>query len=269
VSQDLADRAALLLAKLREDRPLVHNITNHVVMNLTANALLASGASPVMAHAREEVEDMASIASALVLNIGTLSPHWVEAMLIAGRRASERSIPIVLDPVGAGATRYRTETSLRILDECRITILRGNSSEILACGGSSGRTRGVDSAAAVSEAEAGARAIARSRSITVAVTGPVDLVTDGKRTFRVHNGHPLLGSVTGMGCTATAIIGAFSASGSDPAFDAAAALSFFGLAGEAAAREARGPGSFQVALMDVLAALDPMALAKGARIEAA
>lgn len=263
---DLGKHAAALLEKVRKDRPLVHNITNHVVMNLTANALLATGASPVMAHAREEVEDMASIASALVINIGTLSPHWVEAMLMAGRRAGERGIPIILDPVGAGATAYRTETTLKILDETKVTVLRGNSSEIRASAGMTGETRGVDSSTGVSEAEGPALEIARKRGITSAVTGPEDIVTDGSRLYIVQNGHPMLGSVTGMGCTATALIGAFVAAGSDPTLDAASALAFFGLAGESASQEARGPGSFQVALMDSLGAIGPSVLASRARI---
>jgi hydroxyethylthiazole kinase len=265
---DLAHEAAALLEKVRTDRPLVHNITNHVVMNLTANALLATGASPVMAHAIEEVEDMASIASALVLNIGTLSPRWVEAMLLAGRKATTRGIPVVLDPVGAGATPYRTRTSLAILDEVRVTVLRGNASEVRACAGMAGTTRGVDSSSTVSEAEQAARDIAASRSLTAAVTGPEDVVTDGRTTLVVRNGHPLLGSVTGMGCTATALIGAFAACGTDPVLSTASALAFFGLAGERAAEEARGPGSFQVALMDSLSAISPAVLSRKARIEA-
>lgn len=266
---DLAQHAADLLARVRENRPLVHNITNHVVMNLTANALLASGASPVMAHAREEVEDMASIASALVINIGTLSPHWVEAMLMAGRRASDRSIPVILDPVGAGATPYRTSAALEILDEVKVTVLRGNSSEVRACAGMAGETRGVDSSTEVSEAEGAATRISTQRGITAAVTGPEDIVTDGSRLYVVRNGHPMLGSVTGMGCTATALIGAFVAAGSDPALDTAAALAFFGLAGESASQGARGPGSFQVALMDSLSTIGPPVLASKARIEQA
>src|SRR6476660_9786628 len=134
-----------MLRELRERKPLVHQITNYVVMNETANATLALGALPVMAHAREEVEEMAAIAGALVLNIGTLSPHWVEAMLLAGRVANERGIPVVLDPVGAGATTYRTETAKRILDEIDVTVLRGNAGEVATLVGVDAEVRDVES----------------------------------------------------------------------------------------------------------------------------
>lgn len=259
-----AERFARQLDLVRQRRPLVHNITNYVVMQYTANALLALGASPVMAHAAEEAAEMAALANALVLNIGTLSRPWVEGMLAAGAAASARGIPIVLDPVGAGATTYRTETALRLLAECRISVLRGNASEILALATGAGGTRGVDSARGADEAADAARDLARSRSMVVAVTGAVDAVTDGSTLLRVANGHPLMGRITGSGCTASALIGAFCAVQPSVLEAAAGALAVFGLAGERAAQSAGMPGSFAVALLDMLSAVTPDEVRSGA-----
>jgi hydroxyethylthiazole kinase len=245
------------LRTLRERKPLVHNITNYVVMNETANALLALGALPVMAHAREEVEEMVGLAGALAINIGTLSPHWVDAMLAAGKAANERGIPVVLDPVGAGATAYRTETARRILDEVDVTVLRGNVGEVATLVGVSAEVRGVESIAAGGDPSELAREAARTLEVVASVTGPVDHVSDGEREVRVANGDAMLATVTGTGCMATAITAAFLASAADPLDAAAQALQAFGIAGEDAARGAAGPGSFHVALYDALAALDP------------
>ena len=167
------------LRRLRETKPLIHQITNYVVMNETANATLALGALPVMAHAREEVEEMAAIAGALVLNIGTLSPHWVDAMLLAGRVANERGIPVVLDPVGAGATTYRTETAKRILDEIDVTVLRGNAGEVATLVGVDAEVRGVESIATGSDPADLAREAGRRLGLVASVTGAVDHVSDG------------------------------------------------------------------------------------------
>jgi hydroxyethylthiazole kinase len=256
------------LRTLRERKPLVHQITNYVVMNETANATLAVGALPVMAHAREEVEEMVGLAGALVINIGTLSPHWVEAMLIAGRAASERGIPVVLDPVGAGATSYRTETARRILSDVDVTVLRGNAGEVATLVGVEAEVRGVESIAAGSDPIELAAAAARSLGCVAAVTGPVDHVSDGARTLSVSNGHELLVMVTGTGCMASALTGCFLAAKPDAPLEAAAeALAAFGVAAEDAARGANGPGSFHVGLYDALAALDPATLDHRARIE--
>lgn len=263
-----AEKAARDLALVREKRPLVHNITNYVVMQYTANALLALGASPVMAHAVEEMEEMASLADALVLNIGTLSRPWIEGMRAAGGVASRRGIPIVLDPVGAGATRLRTDTAVRLLDECRVTVLRGNASEVLAVARGAGGTRGVDAAHRVEDAVEAARELARRRAVVVAITGPVDHVSDGSRTLRVHNGHPSMGRITGSGCTATALIAAFCAVNARALEATAAALAFFGIAGEHAARRSQLPGTFGTALIDLLYAVTPERVADEARIEA-
>jgi hydroxyethylthiazole kinase len=244
------------LQQIRQRKPLVHQITNYVVMNETANATLALGALPVMAHAREEVEEMVALASALVLNIGTLSPHWVEAMLLAGRAANERGIPVVLDPVGSGATRYRTETARRILDEVRVTVLRGNAGEVATLVGVAAEVRGVESVGAGGDPFELAREAARRLGLVASVTGPVDHVSDGEAVVKVSNGHPLLAAITGTGCMSSAVTGCFVAAKPGAPLDAAAeALVAFGVAGEDAAREAKGPGSFHVALYDALANL--------------
>jgi len=252
---------------LRERKPLVHQITNYVVMNETANATLALGALPVMAHAREEVEEMVALADALVLNIGTLSPPWVEAMIAAGKAAGAAGTPVVLDPVGAGATRYRTDTAKRILSEVNVTVLRGNQGEVATLVGVAAEVRGVESLRAADEPAEIARLAARNLGLVASVTGVVDYVSDGERVLSVANGHELLASVTGTGCMSSAITGCFLAVKGDEPFAAAAeALAAFGVAGEDAARDAKGPGSFHVGLYDALAGLDPATLDGRARI---
>ncbi len=255
------------LRRLRETKPLVHQITNYVVMNETANATLALGALPVMAHAQEEVAEMAAIAGALVLNIGTLSPHWVEAMLMAGRVANERGIPVVLDPVGAGATTYRTETAKRILDEIDVTVLRGNAGEVATLVGVDAEVRGVESIASGGDPADLARQAAKQLGLVASVTGPVDHVSDGETVIAIANGHPLMAAITGTGCMSSALTGCFLAVNRDaPLAAAAEALVAFGVAGEDAAAGAKGPGSFHVALYDELAALDPATLDARANI---
>ncbi len=264
-----AEQAAANLAALREKTPLIHNITNFVVMNFTANALLAMGASPVMAHAANEVEEMAALAGALVLNIGTLTDEWVESMIAAGKKASERGTPIILDPVGSGATTLRTRSAKRIIAATRLSVIRGNASEVLSLREAGSKTKGVDAIHSVDDAAGAAAALAGELTTTLAITGPVDLVTDGARVVRVANGHPLMGRVTGTGCAATAAIGAFLAVDPDPASAAATALAYFGLAGEVAAQKAAAPGSFMIQLLDALYTISPDQLAAGCRIESA
>jgi hydroxyethylthiazole kinase len=255
------------LAEIRERRPLVHQITNYVVMNETANATLALGALPVMAHAREEVEEMASLAGALVLNIGTLSQHWIEAMLLAAKAANRAGVPVVLDPVGAGATRLRTETAKRILDEAKVAVVRGNQAEVATLAGREAEIRGVESISAGPGAEL-AQAAAGELGCVVSVTGPVDHVSDGERTIAVANGHELLATVSGTGCMSTAMTSCFLAVAGDRPLEAAAeALVAFGVAGEDAAQGARGPGSFHAALYDALYNLDPETLDSRAKVE--
>ncbi len=256
------------LAVLRERKPLIHNITNYVVMNETANAILALGALPVMAHAKDEVREMVGLAGALVLNIGTLSEDWIEAMLVAGAAANERGIPVVLDPVGAGATQYRTTTAKRILDEVRVSVLRGNPGEVATLVGVKAEVRGVESIGAGDAAAELAREAASSLGLVASVTGAIDHVSDGKRSATVSNGHELLAAITGTGCMSSALTGCFLAAKGDSFEAATEALAAFGVAGEEAARGARGPGSFHVALYDALAALEPETLSRSARIEA-
>ncbi len=238
--------------RIRAEGPLVHNITNFVVMNTTANALLALGASPVMAHAVEEVEEMSSIARALVINIGTLSPSWVESMLKAGRKAASRGIPIVLDPVGAGATRYRTSTVHSLLGEVTPTIIRGNASEIRAVLYAEDSTKGVDSTRSSEEALEAARLLAEHCRCVVSVSGATDIIVSDREVLRVSNGHPMMPRVTGLGCTASALTGAFAAVNPSPLRAAAHAMAVLGIAGEIAGERSTGPGSLQLHLLDAL-----------------
>jgi len=257
------------LANVRSQRPLVHNITNYVVMNSTANALLALGAAPVMAHAIEEVEELAALAGALVINIGTLSTPWIESMFAAARVARSHHVPIVFDPVGAGATRLRTDTSRRFVSEIKPDVIRGNASEILSLGGAGVAGKGVDAAHTVPEARVTAVELARHHGVTVAVTGAEDYVTDGRREARVANGHPLMARVTGTGCAASALTGAFCAVERDAFVAATAALVVFGLAGERAAEGNPRPGTFQIRLLDALDEVDGARIRGHARVATA
>ncbi|SDB07457.1 hydroxyethylthiazole kinase [Bauldia litoralis] len=250
--------------RLRTRGPLVHNITNYVVMNSTANALLAVGASPAMVHAEAEVADFAPIAQALVINIGTLSPPWVAAMEKAAEAANAAGVPWILDPVATGATAYRTETATRLV-ALKPTIIRGNASEIMSLAGEAGGARGVDSTQGSDAAQDAAKRLSQQSGAVVAVTGAVDYVTDGERIVGLANGDPMLARVTGTGCMATAIVGAFLGAGLAP-FDACAAgLTMLGVAAETAIVGAKGPASFQVALIDALYRLDDAALEEGVR----
>jgi hydroxyethylthiazole kinase len=243
-----------LLARIRSRCPLIHNITNYVVMNSSANMLLAIGASPVMAHCRAEVEEMTGLAAALVLNIGTLQEDWVESMIIAAKAANARGIPVVLDPVGAGATALRTAAVQQIMSRSRISVLRGNASEIFSLTSSGVTTKGVDSSVGLTrQVAAAAGQIALDHGCIIAISGAQDYITDGSRSYRVANGHPLMSRVTGTGCGLTAITGAFCAAADGDLLPAtAAAFGFYGLCGETAAGISAKPGSFFTAFMDAL-----------------
>jgi len=264
----LNEKAAKNLSAIREQKPLIHNITNYVVMNYTANALLAMGASPVMAHAQNEVEDMVTFAGALVLNIGTLTDDWILSMIKAGKKASERQTPVILDPVGSGATPLRTASAKKIIEQTRVSVIRGNASEILSLRQAESKTKGVDSIHSVEEAAKTASILAQELDTTLAITGPVDLITDGSRVIRVANGHPLMAYVTGTGCTATATIGAFLAVDDDPISATATALAYFGLAGQVAGKNASAPGNFMIQMIDALYTITPQDLKEGCKIEA-
>ena len=237
---------------IRKKSPLVHNITNYVVMNNTANALLALGASPVMAHAEPEVADMTGIAGALVINIGTLSDSWIRAMFIAVARAKELNIPIVLDPVGVGATTYRTYTARELMHTAPPTIIRGNGSEIMALCKQDVATKGVDSTSASDLAIGSAMELSRELGAVVCITGEIDYIVSGESLISVKNGHPMMPRVTGLGCTATALCGAFAAINPDAALATAHAMAAMGIAGEMAAETAKGPASLQVNFIDAL-----------------
>ena len=258
--------AAELLDRIRQRHPLIHHMTNWVVMNDTANATLALGALPVMSHAREEVVEMVGAAGALILNPGTLYPELVDAMIIAGKRANDRGVPIVYDPVGVGATKYRNDTAERIMGELRLDVVRGNSGEVGALAGAGGEVRGVESVEGVKDPASVARDLARRGATVVAITGKRDIISDGTRVFGVDNGHALLKTVTGTGCMATTAIAIFCAVESDRLLATAAALATYGLAAQNAARLARGPGSFRTALIDCLYNLTPANVSKGTRI---
>ena len=240
------------IVKIRQKAPLIHSITNFVVMNVTANALLALGASPVMAHAEEEAADMVSAAGALVINIGTLNPPWVAAMKTAMRAARERRIPIVLDPVGVGATAYRLETTRSLLSAAAVSVIRGNASEISSLVSPGAGMKGVDSSLSSDAAVAAAQALSKTRGCVVSLSGAVDYIVDTGRMICVHNGHPLMPRVTGMGCSATAFTAAFAAVNPDIFAAAAHAMAVMGIAGEIAARGADGPGSFSARFLDVV-----------------
>lgn len=253
------------LTAMRATPPLVHNITNFVAMNVMANVLLAIGASPAMVHAREEAAEFAALAQALTVNIGTADPDWGAAMCEAAAVMGEAGRPWVFDPVGVAATRFRQDLSARLLD-LKPTVVRGNASENLALAGLGGAARGVDAGDSVDAAEDAARVLASRTGGIVAVSGPVDFITDGTRAARVANGHPMMSRITVMGCSLNGVIAAFCAG--QPAFDATvAALAAYGVAGEVAGQTAQGPGSFQVAFLDALYHLTPEALDAAARIE--
>ena len=255
-----------ILTRVRERRPLVHHITNCVTINDCANITLCAGASPVMAAAPEEVEEMVGIASALVLNIGTLSAAQVSSMLLAGKRANERGIPIVLDPVGAGATTLRTATVFRLLENLDIAILKGNPGEIGVISGLGGTVRGVDSGGVSADPVRIVRECAEKTGVVVAMTGETDIISDGRGVILVENGVPMMGCLSGTGCMAASLTGACAAVSRDRMIASAAALAAFGRAGERAMAAARGPYSFRTALFDELYLLTPGDLAAHARV---
>jgi hydroxyethylthiazole kinase len=257
------------LEAMRAQAPLVQCITNYVAMNIAANSLLAAGASPAMVHAVEEAGDFARFAAALTINIGTLSPAWVDGMTVAARNAREAGVPWVFDPVAHFATGYRRQTTETLM-ALRPDIIRGNASEILALAGGESAAKGVDARDPVDAAEDAARRLAGERGAVVAVTGETDFVTDGTRALLISGGSPLMPKVTALGCSLTCLIGAYAGVKGADLFDAtAAALSHFAVAGARAEADATGPGSFSVHFLDQLAALDGAGLDAADRREVA
>jgi len=254
------------IVAIRERGPLVHNITNFVVMDFTANALLALGASPVMAHAPQEVAEMAALAGAIVVNMGTLDERWIESMFAALAAARQHNKPVVFDPVGAGATAYRTETAQRLLHAGGISIVRGNASEIAALAGAGGRTKGVDSLdQSLHVADAAANLL--TSCAAVVISGAQDVVVGRRERCILNNGCALMTRVTGMGCTATALTGAFLAVQPDPVRAGAHAMAVMGIAGEMAGLQSGGPGSLRVHFLDALHNLDESILASSLRVD--
>lgn len=247
------------LQRVRDENPLVHNITNVVVTNFTANGLLSLGASPVMAYAAEEVAEMTKMAGALVLNIGTLNPLEVESMILAGKSANKHDVPVILDPVGAGATAYRTTTAKNIMNEVNIAVIRGNAAEIANVSGEQWGMKGVDAGNAEGNVVELAVSTAKKLNTIVVVTGKDDFISDGKTTYSIHNGHPLLTKVTGTGCLLTSVIGAFAAVERDLILASLSAVTFYGIAAELAAEKTveNGPGSFQVEFLNQLSLTSP------------
>lgn len=251
---DIKQFTSQLVEKIKTASPLIHNITNFVVMNSSANILLAIGASPVMAHSLGEVEEMTSLADALVLNIGTLQDDWVESMICAAKTANNKGIPVILDPVGSGATSLRTRSVRRIMDVAQISVLRGNASEIFSLASDNVRTRGVDSSLSVSEEIIdAAQKLAAEMNCIIAISGAVDIITDGRKIFKVINGQPIMTKVTGIGCGLSAVTGAFCAVSQGELLPAtAAACAVYGLCGDLAVQISDKPGSFAVAFVDTL-----------------
>ncbi|GAA0245867.1 hydroxyethylthiazole kinase [Marinomonas primoryensis] len=241
------------LHAVREQKPLVVNITNYVVMNNTANALLAIGASPIMAHSREEMAEMMSFSGALVINIGTLDSLWIPRMMVAVEQANNHNKVVVLDPVGCGASKLRTQTSRQIAEAANKLIIRGNASEIIALAGEQGTSKGVDSMDSSEAAVGAAQYLAKTYQCNVVVSGETDFIITADCQIKLNNGHIMMPYVTGMGCTLSALTGAFAAVGEETGLAAAAVL---GVAGEIAAEQSKGPGSLQLNLLDALYLLD-------------
>lgn len=261
--------AGEILTRLREKNPLIHNITNVVVTNFTANGLLAIGASPVMAYAKEEVAEMAMVSDALVLNIGTLTKENVESMIIAGKAANKGNTPVILDPVGAGATTYRTESVQKILQEVKISLLRGNAAEIAAISGIQAEIKGVDAVGVTKDSVSIAKSASLKINAPVVITGEKDVITNGDITYLIANGHPLLTKVTGTGCLLSSVLAAFIAVEKDIIKACVAGLATYGIAAELAAEqgEKEGPGSFQIQLLNKLAQVDKEDILRLSNIE--
>lgn len=268
---EMEKQVGALLTEVRKQVPLVHNITNYVTVNDCANAVLAIGASPIMADDKAEVEDITSISSSLVINIGTLNERTVESMVLAGKRANEKNIPVILDPVGAGASAFRNETTKRIIEEVNISILRGNLSEISYIAGLKASTKGVDSAEADDRNDSVevAKKAAKQIKGVVAITGVTDVISDGEQVIKIYNGTKLLSKVTGTGCMTSALIGSYAGAGKNYLIAAAGGVVSMAIAGEIAEEKSKnaGLGSFHMAIIDALSKLNSTEVEKRARFD--
>jgi hydroxyethylthiazole kinase len=240
----------LPLKMIRETKPLVHHITNWVTIYDCANMTRSFGALPVMAHAPEEAAEMTGIASALVLNIGTLTTELIDSMLISARAANDKNIPVVLDAVGVGATTLRDDMAAKILESVKVDIIKGNYSEIAKLAGENAITRGVEATSIEADPKMVAKEFAKARSCVVVMTGVEDIISNGVNTFVVKNGHELMGSIVGTGCMAASVIGSFAAVNEDYCDAAKDALCYFGIAGQLAAEKSAGPGTFKTYFYD-------------------
>jgi len=263
---NLGEKIFEIIERIRQERPLIHNITNMVAMNDSANIILAIGGLPVMAHAQAEVREMVRVAGALVLNIGTLTPEQIDSMIAAGEEANNLKKPVVLDPVGAGATHLRTESALRLQERIKIDIVRGNHAEVSILAGLKGSIKGVESVGSGKNAVEVARSLARKHNQVAIITGKQDIVTDGKTVIEINNGSPMLGTITATGCMVTSLIATFAAVWDDYIMASTGALVCFGLAGERAAVKAQGPGSFKVNLFDEVYNLNEKIICKGLKV---
>ena len=274
MNNEIVVKVGKLLEEVRNKKPLVHNITNYVTVNDCANILLAIGASPIMADDIKEAADITKISSSLVINIGTLNERTIESMIASGKKANELNIPVVFDPVGAGASEFRNATTKRILEEVKISILRGNMSEIKFISGLKSNTKGVD--ASESDMESGneeginvAKNLANNLNCTVAITGVTDIISDGKRVAVLENGNKMLSNVTGTGCMTSALVGGFCGAGSDYFIGAISGIMSMGIAGEIAFEKSGqiGTGSFHIAIMDAISNLNSEIIKNMAKVQ--
>ena len=256
-----------ILEKVRTEKPVVHHLTNWVTIYDCANIVKVFGASPVMAHAKEESGDMAKIASALVLNIGTLTPEFIESMKIAAKSANEKRIPVILDVCGAGATKLRNDKCFELLDEVKIDIIKGNSSEVARIAGENVQTKGVDATEIEKDRITLAKNLARKRNCTVVITGKEDIICDSEKCYIVKNGTEIMSHIVGTGCMAASVIGTFAAVEPDLAKASAAGLICFEIAAELAEKESKGPGSFKENLFDAVYNLKKEEIEKMQKVE--
>lgn len=265
----------IILNNVKEVIPLVHNITNYVTVNDCANMILACGGSPIMADDIEEVEEITTLCQSLVINIGTLNMQTIKSMIAAGKKANELNHPVILDPVGVGASRLRTETVQRLLNEVQFSVIRGNSSEIKTLAVGSGLTQGVDASATdlvtdenINQMIVMARALSEKTGAVIAISGAIDLVVNEEKVYIIRNGHPLMAKITGAGCMLTTVIGTYCGANPTQLIEStAAAITAMGLCGEIAATKCEGTSSFRMHLIDAMSTLDSQTLHGGMKVE--
>lgn len=274
MEKELIEQIGAALTAVRAQKPLVHHLTNYVTVNDCANVTLAIGASPIMADAAEEAADIAAISSALVLNIGTLNERTVKSMLLAGKKANEAGVPVVFDPVGAGASALRNRVTQEILNQVKISVLRGNMSEIRFIAGLRSATKGVDAADAdlrdgLESGRQTAESVADKLGCVTAITGVTDIVSGNGHTYFLKNGSKRLSGVTGTGCMCTSLVGSFCGATDNCLAAAAGGILSMSIAGEVAAETTAGLGSFHIALIDAISQMDAQTIAKRVKLHEA